>query len=755
MKYKINIAILILVFSKTTVSQNIPIGAWRAHFSYNDALDIEESKSLIFCVAESGMYSVNKVTGEFETYSKVQGFADFKVSKIKYSDSLGILLIAYANTNIDLLTDDGKIFNIPDIKRKQILGQKNINSINIIGRKAYLSCSFGIVVLDLIKKEINDSYLNIGPNGTLLNINSTEFFQDYLYAATNQGIYRASIVGENLSDYNAWTLFEPSSNNTNHLKNFDNKLFAYIDSVCYTFDGAQWVTYLSQQKSNTVSIQIHHKKLIIAQHGKILIVGKDGIVREQKENQINDALIDQNGNIWSGGYAVAMFRISPEGQYYFYRPNGPNASQTFDILGVQNEVIVSGGGYSEQFAPNYSSNGFYRFRQGQWTNVNASNDEIFAQSNLTDFTTIAYDQTNGFVWFGTHGKGLVQTQNAEIVKVYNQNNSSLNTITGNLVYVTGLSFDSQGNLWISNFGGDTALSVRTKEGKFHSFSIPKNKVGQMVVDRNDQKWMLLPQDAGGGIAVFKESGSFSNNSFQFRTLGTVKGSGNLPSNNVNALQMDKNGEIWVGTEQGLTVFYNPYDIFLGGERADAQQIIIDDGKDIGYLLGNEFINDIKIDGANNKWIATNNGVWLIEKDGDRVLEHFTEENSPLPNNKVICVGINPTSGEVFFGTEIGIVSYRGKATEGDNAHGEVIIFPNPIRPNYRGPVTISGLPQNAFVKITDVAGNLVYEMRAQGGTAIWNQNNLSGTNVKTGIYLVFSANQDGSETMVNKFLLVR
>ena len=751
---KITNFIFLLFFSAISIAQDIPVGAWRSHFSYNDALDIEETKDRIFCVAESGMYSVDKVSGEFQTYSKVQGFAEFQVARIKYADSLGLLLIAYANTNLDILTDKGEIFNISDITRKQILGEKRINSINIIGELAYLSCTFGIVVVDLNKKEIKDSYLNIGPGGTSLKINSTEVFQDYLYAATNNGIYRASVLTSNLSDFNSWVLFETSISNSNHLKYFGGKLFATIDSVRYTFDGNIWQSHLNSQKNNVVSIQIHHKKLIIAQHGKILIINENGLEREQNENQINDALVDENGNIWSGGFSVAMFRIDKKGQYYFYRPNGPKTSQCFDIVGHQNKVWVSGGGYNQQYAPNYSSNGFYQFIKGRWQNTNASNSKIFSQYALADFTNIVADETNSHIWFGTHGRGLIETVNGEVLDVYDSRNSTLKPIVNDLVYVTGIAFDSKNNLWISNYGGDTALSVRRRNGKFNSFSIPKTNVGEIVIDKLDQKWMLLPFDVGGGIGVFKEIGEIATGEFQFRTLTTVKGNGNLPSNNVNALASDKNGEIWVGTEQGLTVFYNPRDIFLGGQRADAQKIIIDDGKDIGYLLGTEYINDIKVDGANNKWVATNNGAWYIEQDGEKVVRHFTKENSPLPSNKVNAIGINPISGEVFFGTELGIISYRGQATGADNSHQKVKIFPNPIRPNYTGFVTISGLPENAFVKITDIAGNLVYEMRAQGGTAIWERINLSGERPKTGIYLVFSANQDGEETMVNKFLLV-
>jgi hypothetical protein len=228
----------------------------------------------------------------------------------------------------------------------------------------------------------------------------------------------------------------------------------------------------------------------------------------------------------------------------------------------------------------------------------------------------------------------------------------------------------------------------------------------------------------------------------------------LPSNEVNALVLDHDGEIWVGTSEGLAVFYNPGAFFEKAEFREAKRFIIDDGNDVGYLLGSEVINDIQVDGANRKWVATTTGVWLIAADGSEVIQHFTEQNSPLLSNVVNCIGILPKTGEVFLGTARGIVSYRGDATGASDLHGEVTIFPNPVRPGYSGPITINGLPTNATVKITDVAGRVVYEMISNGGTAVWDGNNFNGERAQTGIYLFITANEEDKDPKVTKLLLV-
>lgn len=162
-----------------------------------------------------------------------------------------------------------------------------------------------------------------------------------------------------------------------------------------------------------------------------------------------------------------------------------------------------------------------------------------------------------------------------------------------------------------------------------------------------------------------------------------------------------------------------------------------------------------IDGANRKWVATNNGAFLIEKDGTSVLEHFTTENSPLPSNIIKSVGVNGVSGEVFFGTQNGLISYGGNATDAGDQHGdEVKIYPNPVYETYDGDITIQGLPDYATVKITDVSGRIIYETLSNGGIATWNGKMFNGKRPQTGIYLVISSNKEDKDSRVSKLLFV-
>ncbi|GAI04403.1 unnamed protein product, partial [marine sediment metagenome] len=228
-------------------------------------------------------------------------------------------------------------------------------------------------------------------------------------------------------------------------------------------------------------------------------------------------------------------------------------------------------------------------------------------------------------------------------------------------------------------------------------------------------------------------------------------------NNIFSVAEDLEGNIWVGTNEGPVIYYNPENVF-SGQNFFAHRINIpreDDSGLANYMLGTETITAIAVDGANRKWIGTENaGVFLLAPDGMKQIYSFNENNSPLLSNNITSIAIDHQSGEVFFGTDKGIISYRSTATQGSNEFNKVFVFPNPVREDYDGPITVTGLVSDAEVKITDISGNIVYETRALGGQAIWDGRNFSGARVQTGVYLIFCTNEDGSKTHVTKLLFI-
>ena len=401
------------------------------------------------------------------------------------------------------------------------------------------------------------------------------------------------------------------------------------------------------------------------------------------------------------------------------------------------------------FAPTYSDRGFYLYEDGNWFNSSKSSDALVG---MTDVTNILVNPNNDEIWLGSFGRGLAQIVNQKQVARFDHTNSTIKSDPADRDIALGMALDSKGNLWVSNYGTSKALAVKKTDNTWSDYSVGTSSLGEMIVDESDQLWAIAPRTSSIGVVAMKET---ANGTIQRRLLTSGENNGGLPNNNVKAIAVDKDNEIWVGTEAGIAVFYNPSLVFEGGKNADAQQIVIDDGNDVGVLLGNEVVNDIKIDGANRKWIATNNGAWLVKEDGSGIILHFTSENSPLPSSLINCIGIVPNTGEVFFGTSEGIASFRGDATEASMLHKNTLVFPNPVHPQYEGPITITGLPEDATVKIADVAGRVVYELIATGGTAVWDGLDFNGNKPKTGVYLIYSANKDDEDSLVSKLLIVR
>ena len=750
---KSSLTILLSVLTCFSFAQKtINIGGWRMHLPYNSVEHLVESPNLVFVRAEIGLYSFNKVSGEIETYTTVKGFAESQVSAIAYSEDYNTLVIGYRNTNIDLLKD-GKIINLPGILRKSIVGAKEINEIRIFGKFAYVCTSFGVVVIDLDVEDIADSYLNIGPAGSGISILSAAEYDGNLFLGTADGVMTAPLQGKNLSDFNSWSFIFPDTIQSHMLRVYDGILYFIAGDERWIYNGSTFNNIDNGIKYGYRSMEINQNKLVICRDSGILVLDQSGIYRNLSERYKYAAILDHQDNIWTGGFYSGLIKISPSGQQSYIKPQGPFGPTSYRMADIGNQIYVTSGGHSSNYSPLFTNFGYYVFEEGTWTNRDLSNPSL---SGMYDFTVVETNENTGDVWLGTFGTGLLHLRNGQFVEKYNASNSPLDQYVNGWIMILGLALEDNGDLWVSNFEANRTLAVRRADGSWETFNVNNQRLGEIVIDDFGTKWILVERGASPtaerGIVAFRQE---DDGTVRTRRLVKGEGLGNLPHSTVNAAVLDKDGEIWIGTDAGIAVFYNPSLVFDGGVNADAQQIVIDDGQDIGYLLGNEVVNDIKVDGANRKWAATNNGVWLISADGSEVILHFTTENSPLPSNQVYCIAINGISGEVFFGTEAGIISFRSDATEASDFHSNTLVYPNPVHEGYEGPITITGLPEDATVKIADVAGRVVYELIATGGTAVWDGRNFAGELPKSGVYLIFTANKDDEDVLVTKLLIVR
>lgn len=768
----------------------LAIGQWRDHLSYKKGISITQSADKIYCATESGIYSLVKYDYSIDRLSKISGLSDVEVNTLRYNDYNQTLLIAYKNANIDLIKNN-TIYNISDIKRKLITAIKTINNIHFRNELAYLACGFGMVVLDMDKKEIKDTYY-IGANSGYINIRDITSDASYIYAATDSGVYRALLSSPNLADYNSWNKLSGISNGIpngiyNSIAALNGKVYAnysgflmsdgisFNTDTIYAFDGTSWNKPIPDSiylHTPLRKMEVFNNELVISFFYSVDFFDADGTWTGKQISSYftgysfepRQAIVD-NANpkvIWIADYVNGITKNYDvwSGTNSFY-PNGPNTSEVYAMSMSNEDLWVARGDRSPIWNGAYKTAEAYKFSGETWSSI--TNENIPAMDSMRDVVSIAIDPANKeHVYLGTLGAGLVELNNGSLTKIWNETNSSLQSITGvsfHWVAIFGQTFDQNGNLWVTNSNVINPLSVRKSDGAWQSFNFSSlglgtnPTLGQIIVNQYNQKWIVLPR--GVGILVFDENGTWgTTGDDKMKKLFSGIGNGNLPSNGIECLAEDHDGEIWVGTDKGIAVLYCPDQLF-SSSGCEAQQIFIEQDGHTQILLETEVVTTIAVDGANRKWIGTqNSGAYLMSEDGTTQVQHFTADNSPLLSNNIRSIVINPKTGEVFFGTAEGINSYRNDATEGLADYTDVYVFPNPVQPGYEGPIAITGLIENVDVKITDISGSLVYQTKALGGQAIWYGKNFKGENARSGVYMVFCSNDDGSKTYIAKILLV-
>ena len=435
------------------------------------------------------------------------------------------------------------------------------------------------------------------------------------------------------------------------------------------------------------------------------------------------AIMDNN-NYWiADSNAGLLFKNSSTNAYQWINLGGTKASVR-GAMSIDEENLI---------APFKISQGYGIFNASGWKNYTQ-----IGTTNLTLLNASAVNTIDNSYWFSTDNNLIHISNNSQLVSI------QPNSLTGSYKEIH---TDQYNAVWAIQ---DRQGMVRQLNSNWSSIAIPNNlsKTGidKFIINNQQQAWMIAPINQG--IYIYQSKDVFPTE--MWRQLTTGQSNGNLPSMHVTSLATDKLGSIWVGTDNGIGIF-NCGDI--ANSPCNAYLPIVNNNGFNGYLFQKETVECITVDGANRKWIGTQNGVWLLSEDGINILEHFSKSNSPLPADTVLQISIAPKSGEVFFNTNNGMVSYRGTATEAVSAQNNIQIFPNPIPPSFNGQVAIRGLVENAIVKITDLTGKLLYQTPALGGQAVWNTRTLDGRKVATGIYLVFVRDISGNEKGVGKIVI--
>jgi hypothetical protein len=755
-------------------AQNLPLGSWQVHVPYTSSVDLVVAGDKVWGALEASVIAVDREDLSITRYTKANGLSDVEVAAIAYDDVTDAVIIAYSNANIDIVRGNSLV-NVPDLKNASITGDKSVNAIYTHDGYAWLATGFAIVVVNIEDAEIADTYM-IGPGNANLRVNDVWVNDDYVFAATADGILRGTISPlvnlSNADDPNAWLryTFEEHmipEDDASAIDVLNGDVYAFIGDEIFTvpIEGLTWTPVANTSNFETVGTRTRDGVLYLAQHEIIAgnITGSrigafDGIAFDFIEDngqvqQPSNIDADEDGTIWYSEFLAGLTSVSGS-SFNRFVPNGPYKRTVMGMAWFDGSMYVASSSMSYTLPGTNPllPYGFYRSTDQLWNNFNYFN--VPDLSGMDDIAVIEPIPGENKLLIGAHDNGIIEfgldDNSVKLFESVPGENDPYRTIA--------MTSDEAGNIWFPNAFASAAPLVCRKPGGEYIYFTEKTAtflnrpINGITIDEFNQIWMST---AGSGVYVYNYGGTLEDQSDD-----NVKfvGSGfNLPAVDVRCIATDQDGEVWIGTTAGIGVVFCPGAIFNNACIVDRICIPREDTTNFcDNLLENELINCITIDPGNRKWIGTNSGVFLQSADGLQTIRHFTVDNSPLLSNIIRSVAINEENGDVYIGTELGINTFRGDATVTDEKSGDrPYVYPNPVRPDYRGPIAIRNLPNNANVKIVDTAGFLVYETTSEGGTATWDGRDVHGKRVHSGVYIVLSADEDGKFKRTAKFVFIK
>jgi hypothetical protein len=760
--------IFALLFMNTFIFAQDYSEQWDGHFSYLSISGIASNNDNVFASSENAVFKHHIQTQQNTTNTTINGLTGETISYYYYSDLEDTSVIGYENGLVEIITPD-TVLTVVDIFNKPNIAPniKRINHIYEYDGVVYLSCDFGISTYNLENLEFDDSYF-IGNNGEQISVRQTTVKDGYIYAATSEGIKRAELNDANIIDYSLWQVLATPTTDWKNIVAFNNTIYAINSSnTIYEYDGTNFNNLANY--STVLDHRISDNKMIITTATNCYIYdnGFSNILtipyQTSYESNFTVATISNNSVfIGTQNNGIYSFNLSDGITTNQIKPNGLLENNVFTINAGDHEAWAVYGNYSLYFNPSpVKSQGISHLTNNTWNNTPFS--DLLGARNIVDVAINPFDSSQLFL--SSFYDGLLELNDNTATTLYGLNNIPHETwgpytATPSYLRIGKSTFDKNGVLWFTNGKVSSPLkSYDPQNNTWQTFNFlsvitntnAENGFEEIVIDQNNTKWVGSIKN--GLIGMKENSGSIS-----LKKL--TASSGNLPSDEIRGLAIDNDNNLWIGTIQGLRVLYNTSGFFSSANPQAEAVIILDDGIPKELMFG-QFITDIEVDGANNKWIATfDAGVFYLSADGQETIYHFTKDNSPLPSNGITDMAIDHTSGEVYFATEKGMVSFNSNATASATNLENVYAFPNPVRPEHmRDPnfkLKIRGLVDGSNLKITDISGNLVYETTVEGGTTFdWNMTAFGKHKVASGVYIIMVTTKDNEETTIEKVMVVK
>lgn len=771
---KTNIFIFSLAFVTLGWGQTkLAIGDWVDFLPYVSGVSVTQNADKIFYSTEFSIIAFNKSDISPEYFSTIDGLSTVGKSKLLFHDAQKTLIAVYQNGVIDLITSDG-VTTLKDIKNfDNIPLDKNPNALfEDSDRSAILSMNYGISKVDIVSQKILWSALT--DNNP---VRDCILMNGYYYAGTDDGLFRISLT-EEFENFKNWEKLDttyglPIKTGCGGLSAIDDALYVGLENQVFKYVNDSFELIYEDSLREVVSVTSDHEHVVVSFYcedgcnSNAITISPSSEILESAAgcaNRIFDAIEDETGRIW---YAD----LWNDFRYAYKNGSGCNdrlrqgtvpTANVHEVAVANNQVIVASGGVKSGFKYANRNDGYFILDEfGAWTVKSLFNEDFLKTEDLKNFHRVQVHPATGDLYLGTYWGGILVDHLDGSYTIHNAQNSTLEEVSplDQRERITGMDFDQENNLWVTSFlVNDHPVSVLKNDGTWKGFK-PSN-IGsgpnEIAVDKNGFKWITLTGDAQRGVMVFDEGEmdvDGDENSFVYNSSNSL-----LPNNTAICVTVDLDGDVWVGTSEGPVVFECGTDVFDGACPGSRRTFEVEGISE--YLLGTEEIRTIAVDGANRKWFGTKNGVFVLSPSGEEQVLKFNTDNSPILDNEINDIEVDPLTGTAYIGTSKGLVAYRSDAIAGGKFHSsDVVAYPNPVRPGYSGPIAIKGLPRNANVKITDVTGKLVFENEALGGQAIWDGKDYNGNDITSGVYLVFSSSDPDSfesvEALVTKILVIR
>jgi len=729
---------------------------WKGYFSYNEIVDVESATGKVFAATQNGIFSKALATSDLTIFNSVNGFKPESITTIHHSDAFNKTIAGNSNGLILIINPDGSIATKVDVIEDVPVppNKKKINDFFEHEGKLYISTDYGISVLDLATSEFIITYF-IGTSGEETQVLQTTVLGNEIYAITRDfGIRKGNLTNPNLFDFNQWQTFDTGF--WSGIVTVDNQLVAMnTNARTYRHNGTFFQEILNHIQPG-LKIKTNGTEVIVTTQNHVYVLSQTfsqlAHITNIPDYTVTFTAATVVGNyIYIGTEKEGLFStlLSNPTTFENMSPNGPIRNYIFRVKKAANFLWAVYGDYTFDYNP-FPLDEFgisYYSPNNSWESIPYA--ELLDAKCLSDIAINPLNPNNVFI--SSYFSGVVELTDDTIFlhNDLNTGNTGLEPFTPQTwVLCNSPAFDKNGNFWVTNRGTDKALKVLRANNQWQSYDIgsyiTNGRFAPMQIDKNETKWLPTRDD---GVIAFNDT---QNN----KTLVINSDSG-LPSTNVVCLAIDNRNQLWIGTAAGLRVL-SSVDQFLQQNELTVSNIIIQEGDLAQELFYEQPINDIAVDGANRKWVAIDNGgVFLVSPNGQQTIYRFDKDNSPLPSNSVNDIEIDNVTGEVFFATNKGMVSFLGTSTKPSDDLGNVFVYPNPVRPEFLGTVKISGLTDKANVKITDIEGNLVYETTTSGGTIEWDTTAFGKHKVASGVYMVFVASQDGLDSTVKKIMIIR